>query len=62
MPLILYRRKKWKRSLTRRNAFLPPKKAWRARDMSWFVEYLEDALISCFLVRMERREHTQKGL
>lgn len=40
MPRILYRRKKWKRSLTRRNAFLPLKNACRAREMSWFVEYL----------------------
>lgn len=34
-------RKKWKRSLTSRKAFLPKKNAWRARDMSWFDEYLQ---------------------
>ena len=35
-----YRLKKWKRSLMRRNDFLPVKNAWRALEMSWFVEYL----------------------
>lgn len=35
-----YLLKKWNRSLMRRKAFFPPKKAWRAREISWFEEYL----------------------
>jgi hypothetical protein len=37
---VTYRRKKWKRSLMSRKDFLPEKNAWRAREISWFEEYL----------------------
>jgi hypothetical protein len=42
---VTYRRKKWKRSLMSRKDFLPEKNAWRAREISWFEEYLMSRLV-----------------
>lgn len=39
-------RKKWKRSVMIRKALSPAKKAWRAREISWFELYLHRVVIT----------------